>query len=114
MLITVARTITCAAWPQVEPGQEYVQDEAGNVFQVVWFVDDSGQLVVQETKPAPAGAQLANQPSLAPSGALPGTTYPAVNGRARIPLPGNVLMEVRSLACSRRSPSTGPGRHAGG
>lgn len=80
----------------VTPGQDHVQDEEGNYYQVVWGVDDSGHLVVQETRALAPGA-LPAPPAFASSGSAQyagAVSYPAVNGKARVPMPGNVLMEV--------------------
>ncbi len=61
------------------------------VCRVMWGVDDNGHLIVTETRRADPTRVAAAQQA---SAAAPQPTYPAVNGKARIPLAGNVLMEV--------------------
>ncbi|KAL6751513.1 hypothetical protein V8C86DRAFT_2775895 [Haematococcus lacustris] len=82
----------------VPPGQEYVESASGQAYKVVWGVDDTGNLTVQEARPVEQLPAAANgHPYTAPGvvGVLPGAaSYPAVNGKARVPLPGNVQLEV--------------------
>jgi hypothetical protein len=75
---------------QVTPGQEFVPDSSGATYRIVWGVDESGNLIAQEARPAGLQQHL----QAAGSGqAMPIAV--AENGRARLPMAGNVLLEVR-------------------
>jgi hypothetical protein len=80
---------TAFAILQVTPGQEFVQDSSGATYRIVWGVDESGNLIAQEARPAAQQQQPAGG-SQAP--ALPIAV--AENGCARLPMAGNVLLEV--------------------